>query len=135
MPKVRFSKKKSRIFSYSLINHSTEIEPLFLKIFLSNIFQPAFRNNSFLKLQNNFRNVNVVDNALKSKLLTSTIFDISKSLTSAIFNISNEIFADETIYFTPFKFTSMTRNVNFAVQAAIDRFINAMFDKMQNIIN
>ena len=126
MLKICFSKKKSRVFSYSFINYSIKIESLFLKIFLSNIFRRVFRNNSLLKLQNNFRNVNIVDNALKNKLFISTIFNILKLSTSTnfnisklsistIFDISNKIFVDETIYFTSFELTSITKNVNFVV--------------------
>ena len=119
---------------------------MFSKVFLSNIFRRVFRNNSLLRLQSNFRNVNVVDNASESKLFISTIFDIlklsisasfniSKSFILAIFDISNEIFANEAIYFTSLESTLITGNVNFIVQVVIDRFINAMFGKMQNIIN
>ena len=135
LSKVRFSREKSRVFSYSLINYLIEIEPLFSKVFLLNIFRQVFRNNPLLKSQSNFRNVSVVDSALESKLLTSASSGISKSLTLAIFNISNKTFADETIYFTSFEFISMTKNVNFVVQAVIDRFMNAMFGKVQNMIN
>ena len=121
-----FFEKKLRIFNYSFINYSIKIELLCSKIFLSNIFRQTFCNNSFLKSQNNFRNVNIVNNALKNKLFILTIFDILKSSTLTnfdisklsiltIFNILNKIFMNETIYFTSFKFTLITRNINFVI--------------------
>ena len=50
-------------------------------------------------------------------------------------DISTETFAEKTIYFALIEFLSMTKTINFVVQTTIDRSMNTMFVKMQNMIN
>ena len=98
------------------------------RILQTNVFRQLSTNNSSIScFKITFQTINDVDNEQKSKLFIFVV--------TIIFDISTKNFVEKTIYFTSIEFLSMTKTINFVVQTIIDRSINTMFVKMQNMIN